>query len=425
MRDLLIHFVRLSLGIFLPCVWTGAVKAIELAPPKSESAIRIATFNVSLNRSKSGKLTSNLRQDDSQIKAIATIIRAVSPDILLLNEIDYLPDVDHPALLHELYLTPAQQDQLGHGPISLPYHFWAAVNTGQPSGLDLNRNGATSDPEDAYGFGRFPGQYGMAVLSKYPFDASGTRTFQNLLWSELPGALQPKFPDSSELYYSTDTWSKLKLPSKSFWDVRIQLPGRTLHLLASHPTPPAFDGPEDRNGCRNHDEIALLTSYIDAQPIASASGNGPFWRDDQGREGALPQDAYFVVAGDLNCDPVDGSSRHQAINKLLSHPRVQSNPVPQSAGGVEASRAEAGQNRSHRGEPAHDTGAFGPDRVGNLRVDYVLPSNNMPILDCGVVWPSQTGLTSEDAAVLKQLMAATDHRMVWVDLALPIDADSK
>jgi hypothetical protein len=246
-----------------------------------------------------------------------------------------------------------------------------------------------------------------------------------LLWSELPGALQPKFPDSSELYYSTDTWSKLKLPSKSFWDVRIQLPGRTLHLLASHPTPPAFDGPEDRNGCRNHDEIALLTSYIDAQPIASASGNGPFWRDDQGREGALPQDAYFVVAGDLNCDPVDGSSRHQAINKLLSHPRVQSNPVPQSAGGVEASRAEAGQNRSHRGEPAHDTGAFGPDRVGNLRVDYVLPSNNMPILDCGVVWPSQTGLTSEDAAVLKQLMAATDHRMVWVDLALPIDADSK
>lgn len=423
MRDYCVRFGRLTLVLVFASSCIGKLPAIELAPQKPESALRIATFNVSLNRPKSGLLTGDLRQKDSQIKAIAAIIRAVNPDILLLNEIDYLPNEDHPALLHELFLSDTQSDQLGHGPVSLPFHFWASVNTGQPSGLDLNRNGATNDPEDAYGFGRFPGQYGMAVLSKYKIDASQTRTFQNLLWSELPGALQPKLPNTGESYYSTDTWSKLRLPSKSFWDVRIELPGRPLHLLASHPTPPAFDGPEDRNGCRNHDEIALLTSYIDAQPVQTASGSGPFWRDDQGRLGALPDHASFVIAGDLNSDPVDGNSRREAIEKLLKHPRVQAQPIPLSDGGEEASRLQAGQNRSHRGNPAHDTGAFGPERVGNLRVDYVLPSSDLQILGCGVVWPTTTGISQEQAAVVDELMAATDHRMVWVDVALPTAAN--
>jgi len=33
--------------------------------------------------------------------------------------------------------------------------------------------------------------------------------------------------------------------------------GQVIHILASHPTPPVFDGVEDRNGRRNHDEIRL------------------------------------------------------------------------------------------------------------------------------------------------------------------------
>ncbi len=39
-------------------------------------------------------------------------------------------------------------------------------------------------------------------------------------------------------------------------------PGGTVHFLVSHPTPPVFDGPEDRNGARNADEIRLWQEYL-------------------------------------------------------------------------------------------------------------------------------------------------------------------
>ena len=46
---------------------------------------------------------------------------------------------------------------------------------------------------------------------------------------------------------------------------------------------------------------------------------------------------------------------------------------------------------------------------GNLRVDYVLPSNDLKILDAGVFWP-----VVKDP--LYRLIKASDHRMVWVDV---------
>jgi hypothetical protein len=45
-------------------------------------------------------------------------------------------------------------------------------------------------------------------------------------------------------------------------DVPIDFDGRIIHLLASHPTPPMFDGPEDRNGMRNADESGSGTDYV-------------------------------------------------------------------------------------------------------------------------------------------------------------------
>ena len=57
----------------------------------------------------------------------------------------------------------------------------------------------------------------------------------------------------------------------------------------------------------------------------------------------------------------------------------------------------------------HDTGAFGP-QSGNLRVDYVLPSTGFKAIASGVFWP----LPGETGA---DWLDASDHRMVWVDLA--------
>ncbi len=394
------------------------VAAVELAPPKADGAIRVATFNVSLNRSEAGALTRDLLGgDELQLVSLATIIRAVKPDVILLNEVDYSTEADNASLFHDRYVARSEPDLLGGGPWKMEYHFSSPVNTGVPSELDLNRNNRTDDPEDAWGFGRFPGQYGMAVLSRYKIDIDRTRTFQHLLWSDLPGALEPAFPDSGEKYYSPEIWSQLRLPSKSLWDVVIDIPGGPLHLLASHPTPPVFDGPEDRNGCRNHDEIRLLVSYIDGAAVSPASNSRlEFWVDDQGRAGALPPEALFVVVGDLNCDPHDGDSRPQALHDLLAHRRVQREPVPSSKGAVQAAKLQGGKNQSHRGDPSHDTGDFNDSSAGNLRIDYALPSTGMRIVNCGVVWPLIPQEDSETARILERLDKASDHHLVWVDL---------
>jgi hypothetical protein len=391
---------------------------LNLAPKKSEAAIRVATFNVSLNRPEAGALTKDLTgSSDAQILAVASIIRSVQPDILLLNEIDYSTEADNAALFQEKFLADPATDLLGGGPWKMPFHFAAPVNTGVPSGLDLNRNGRTEDPEDAWGYGQFAGQYGMAVLSRFEIDLEGTRTFQQLLWSDLPGALEPTFPKTGEKYYPQEIWSSLRLPSKSLWDVQIRIPGGPLHFIVSHPTPPAFDGPEDRNGCRNHDEIRLLTSYIDGRQVPPASqSREEFWMDDSGRSGALAQDALFVIAGDLNCDPMDGDSRRDALLDLLRHHRVVATPVPASRGAMQASRQQGGKNNEHRGDSAHDTADFSDAAVGNLRVDYVLPSTGLSVIDCGVVWPEIPDSPSSSAGLLKQLSAASDHHLVWVDL---------
>ena len=51
-----------------------------------------------------------------------------------------------------------------------------------------------------------------------------------------------------------------------------------MHVLVSHPTPPTFDGPEDRNGLRNADEIAFWKQYV---AVAT-----PALVDDAGRRAA-------------------------------------------------------------------------------------------------------------------------------------------
>jgi endonuclease/exonuclease/phosphatase family metal-dependent hydrolase len=177
-----------------------------------------------------------------------------------------------------------------------------------------------------------------------------------------------------------------------------------VHALCSQPTPPVFDGPEDRNGRRNHDEIRFWVDYL-------TPGRDAWIVDDQGRSGGLPEGRDLVVLGDLNCDPHDGDARREALASLLAHPRL-ADPEPRSEGAVGQARQQAFANASHRGDPALDTGDFAdepPAGPGNLRVDYVLPGRGLPVVRCGVLWPN----VMEPAAVL---VGASDHRLVWAEL---------
>ncbi len=380
--------------------------AQELVPPRAADCIRVATYNVSLNRRSEGQLERDLAGDDRQARAVAAVIRAVKPDILLLNEVDYSANSDNAGNLAKRYLESKSVDMLGSAAWSMPFRFSGPVNTGVPSGLDLNHNDNKTDPDDAWGYGRFPGQYGMALLSRFPIDEGSTHTLQEFLWSSLPDALRPMTAEGT-FYYDDETWSQLRLSSKSFWDVPIRTPQGSLHVIASHPTPPAFDGPEDRNGCRNHDEIKLIQHYLEG---------AAFVKDDQGRPAGLSSGDKFVIVGDLNSDPHDGDSRAQAIVDLLAHPRVSQFEAPSSSGALSAATAQGKANEKHRGNPAQDTGDFSDRVVGNLRVDYVLPSTEFEVVGKGVFWPDLTDIPPSLREPVKQCLAASDHHLVWVDV---------
>ncbi len=404
------------------------VPAGVAAPPAAD--VRFATFNASLNRFSEGQLRSDLSTGaNAQARAVAEIIQRTRPDVLLINEFDFDPIAAD--LFRENYLGVSQN---GAAPIHYPFSFIAPSNTGIPSGHDLDNNGVVGGPNDAFGFGFFPGQFGMLVLSRHPIDALGVRTFQTFRWKDMPGALLPFDPATGQSWYSDDELEIFRLSSKSHWDVPVRIGKKTVHFLAAHPTPPVFDDPPffpagvDFNGKRNHDEIRLWADYV-------TPGRAGYIYDDAGRRGGLKPGELFVIAGDYNSDPFDGDSIPGSAQQLLEHPLVNTKTTPSSLGGPWAARVQGALNLSHMGDPAFDTADFcdlpapppcsGP---GNLRADYVLPRKSLQIVDAGVFWPSADPADADPLAPFAYLTDPTgfgfpapssDHRLVWVDVAVP------
>lgn len=400
----------LAIGAGAPTGWApGSVAQAQsgtAALEKPDGAFRIAVFNTHLSRGAEGSLIADLGGADPQVAAVVEILQIIRPDIVLLLEIDY--DASGAALA--LFERALAEGRNGRAPLHYPHRFMAPVNAGLRTGFDLDGDGKTYGPADAYGWGVFPGQFGMAILSAWPFDVEAARSFQLLPMSLSPDAPNPRGPDGAA-YYDAPVFAALRLSSKSHWDTPVVSPdGRRIHLLASHPTPPVFDGTENRNGVRNAAEILFWRDYI----------SGALWMyDDQGRRGGLAPTASFVVLGDLNADPVDGDGGHDAIQSLLEHPRVQ-DPEPRSRGGAAAAARQCGANASHAGDPALDTADWrdqGDGAPGNLRVDYVLPSDDLTVLGAGVFWP-EPGADGFDLVGAGFPPVSSDHRLVWVDIAL-------
>ncbi len=370
---------------------------------------RFATFNASLNRSSEGQLVTDLSTpDNEQAQTIAEIVQRSNPDVLLINEFDY--DEAHQAadLFRENYLEVSQN---GAPPVSYPYAFTAPSNTGIPSGYDLNNDGSVGGPDDALGFGFFPGQYGMVVYSKFPIVTDEVRTFQSFRWQDMPGALLPVDPNTNESWYSPEELEVVRLSSKSHWDLPVEVEG-TDHPSAGKPP----DAPRIR-WARGSQRATQLGRDSLLGGLHHHRGRATTSMMMQGRRAGWPSGASFVVAGDQNSDPLDGDSLPDAINQLLDSPLVNTSMTPTSAGAVEQSALQGGANANHESDPAHDTADFqdtpGP---GNLRADYVLPSLTLDIETAEVFWPR-----SDDPyfyLVGTFPFPSSDHRLVWVDLSL-------
>lgn len=412
MSKKIVSFIVIVLALSLLIVVASPVAAGHKKP---RVKVRFSTFNASLNRFNEGDLINDLSTpDNAQAQTIAEIIQRTRPHVILINEFDYDANGTAAQLFHDNYLAVSQN---GAKPVGYPYWYVAPSNTGIPSGRDLDKNGSIGGAGDAFGFGFFPGQYGMVVYSKYPIDFENIRTFQLFLWKDMPNAMLPVIPDTGESFYDEGDLAIFRLSSKSHWDIPILVGKDTIHFLTSHPTPPVFDGPEDRNGTRNNDEIRFWADYI---------SGADYIYDDNGKYGGLESGALFVIAGDQNSDPFDGDSVPGSIDQLLGHPLVNTNITPSSPGAVEQSILQNSVNDNHVGNPAFDTAdfadAYGPPpdfggAPGNLRADYVLPSKVLRIVKSAVFWPTEDDPLFDLVGTFP--FPSSDHRLVYVDVRVP------
>ena len=339
--------------------------------------LRIATYNVELQRDGPGLLLHDIeRGEDEQIHDVIAVIAQVRADILVLQGFDW--DFENRAL-------KAFQARLKSSGLALDHLHATRPNSGMATGLDMDGDGYRGDASDAQGFGRFSGQGGVAVLSRFPLPQAGRLDFTGQLWRDMPEAMLPTHPNGSP-FPSPEALAAQRLSSTVHWVVPVSLPdGLPIWLMVYQAGPPVFDGPEDRNGWRNHDENLFWTHYL----------SGAFESAPKGR---------FIIAGGANLDPFDGEGRHGAIKTLLTHPLLQ-DPHPESKGAATA------EDQGHMGPNALDTVDW--PHVGRLRVDYLLPSRDMRVLDSGVYWPAP------DDPAHATVSGASRHRLVWVDLDLP------
>lgn len=331
--------------------------------------MKLATWDAGLTRGGPGYLLRDLtRPEDLQTAAAVQVLVALDADVLVLTGMDY--DLSGQALAAlQARLRASGQDY----PFTLPLR----PNTGVPTGLDLDHDGGLNGARDAQGFGWFPGQAGIAVLSRLPLQAEALRDYSGFLWQDLPNANLP--PD-----LTVEAKAIQRLASTGFYDLPVTVDDTDLRLLIYAATPPLFDGPEQRNRRRNADETAFWLHFLQGELALPAP------RSD------------FVVIGLANLDPYDGAGDPETLLALLTSPLVQ-DPAPRGTSG----HVDPGQ----RGEPALDTVQLKDGR--GLRLDYILPSADLDVTSAGVMWPAP----SDPLAPV--LQAASDHRPVWVTIELP------
>ena len=295
-----------------------------------------------------------LRSEDDVAAAVSRLVQA-NCDVVVLLDFDY----DHYLLTLQAFARAISDS----GGPSYRFQFSLRPNTGRPSYVDLDMDGHLGTPRDAQGYGQYSGQGGMAILSRFPVDTEKVEDYSAKIWAEMAWATLPLIGDIP--FYPDETRAIMRLSTTGHWVVPLRLPnGSEISLLTYHASPPAFDGPEDRNGLRNADETLFWTHYLN---------------DNQPRN--------FVIVGGANLDPERGDGRRGAILGLLNHPEVQ-DPFPNDTITVNWS----------------DIG------LGEMRYDYILPARSLTTVGHGAIWPE------------KQSETESRHALIWVDVEMPAPA---
>jgi hypothetical protein len=290
------------------------------------------------------------RAEDAQLNALSEVVNAVHPDILLLTKVDF--DA-------ELRTAKALQ-----GFLDYPYAFALPPNSMTPTNLDLDGDGRAGDRQT---WARYAGEGAMLLLSKYPVQLRFH--LGELLWRDLPDAPMP-LDKKGQFFLSQEAVEILRIVGQGLWVVEVQPEGKLpITLVLFQNQTPVFDGPEDLNGLRSRAQLGLLSAIMD------------------GTYGAFPE-MSFVLMGNANLDPNKGAGDRAAIAELLADKRLQ-DARPESVLGGRATAIW--------------------DKVGPMRVSYILPSADWNVRDAAVVWPREGPLR----VAAEQ---ASRHRMIWMDI---------
>ena len=285
----------------------------QASPPGN--TVRFATYNASLNRNVAGQLIQDLATpNNTQAANVAEVIQRERPDVLLINEFDFDAGGVALARFQDNYLSVPHN---GAAAIDYPYAFTAPSNTGIASGFDLNNfGGVVTTPgapgygDDALGFGAFPGQFGMAVYSKYPIDEAAVRTFQNFLWKDMPGNSRCR-PEGLVHHRGAGHAARVVQVALGPADLDRQahraLPGRATRprRCSTAPRTATAGATSTRSGCG---------------PTTSRRARAATSTTTQGVRGGLAPGESFVIAGDQNSDPLDGDSIPGSIQQLIDSP---------------------------------------------------------------------------------------------------------
>lgn len=328
---------------------------LGVAPGCEAGTFRVAVVDAGLVGRDDGEIVSRLSTDfDPQAQAVARVLQRSRPDIALLVGFDWDSDARGVRRFVDRYLrVPPDGQQLEY-----PHRFAAPVNRGEPSGLDLDDDGRVGGPGDAWSWGRYRGQGGMVLLSRYPI-AEPVRTFRDLPLesrdeSAGPGAVVRR------------------LATTSIWDVPVTVPGATVRIVAAD-TMPLPEAPA----------TAASTEMVRAQAVfllEYARGSGrPGLSDDQGRQIGLGDGPGMVLLG-----------RMAGLSPAAASPS--SGTAGRGEGAAPAARTEA--------EAAHSLGLRASGALVVCREGE----------EVGPVRATKDGSSTADAT-------ATPVRIVWKDLA--------
>jgi endonuclease/exonuclease/phosphatase family metal-dependent hydrolase len=350
---------------------------------------------------------------DEQAEAAARVVQEVDPDVLVVNELanniqegtvdDTVPtEQTNIQAFVDNYLSEPQEKNLEG--IDYEHTLQPESNTGllPETDYDFNKDGESGQrPGDAFGFGFYPGQYAFGIASKFPFDEDAIRSFQEFLWADMPGNLipvagddgvvteDPPSEDETAIYLVEEELDAFRLSSKTHIDVPFDVDGETVHGLFSHPTPTGFDFQNNFNGRWNHDENRFWADYV---------AGADYIYDDSGTHGGLDDEASYVLLGDMNAGPGD-EPLDPATKYFVDNDDFNSRSLPTSPGGATLGNQYATAN-------------FGGD---GSKVDWVLPSPDLSKRASSVVWPNPD---ANKRGLADDAIAASDHRLVWADVAV-------